>query len=615
MCGITGFFDCGGRGDIQGMTDALLHRGPDDGNIFMDGRVALGHRRLSIVDLEYGRQPMTDSQSGMVIVYNGEIYNHMEIRAELEKMGHIFHSAHSDTETALHAFAQWGSDCFLRFNGMFALAIYSPNDGKIWLARDRFGEKPLFYTANKNGFAFASEICSLSLWPGYDKTCDHANIQRFFAWNYMPGTSCVHRESRSLAAGSWLCYDIKSRQISSQNYWHFRLTPDNSLTDKQEPELVKELQRLLTQSVKRRLLSDVPLGIFLSGGIDSSAVLGSAVKVADPESINTFTIGFREKSFDESDKARAVAEHFGVRNHVEYLTEQIMQNSISGILSRMSEPFGDASLIPTFHLSRFARKSVKVALTGDGGDELFGGYDPLAAIKPAYYYKKFVPQALHKLARKLINRLPASDRNMSLDFKLKRMLKGLSWPESIRLPIWMSGLDPDEIKEFFQDPLDAESLYEDAGRLFRENPEADGLEQALLFFTCLYLTNDILVKSDRASMMVSLETRAIFLDNDLVEFCEKLPARFKYRHGKRKYLLKKALAGMLPPDILQQPKKGFGIPLNRWLRSLPEPEVIVPGLKPGMIDHAYRLHKKRAGDFRFFLWDLQSFSHLQNCAK
>lgn len=612
MCGIAGFFGGGNREDIQRMTDAMIHRGPDDGNIFMDDNVALGHRRLSIVDLEYGAQPMRDGQSGLIITYNGEIYNHLALRNELERMGHVFHSRHSDTETVLHAFAQWGIDCLPRFNGMFAFAIYNPADKKFWLARDRFGEKPLFYVENAHGFAFASEIGALSKWPGFDKAFDETNIQRFFAWNYLPGSRCAHKQCQSLSPGAWLCYDLQNRQISTGRYWSFQFAPDETLTESKEPELVEELQRLLVQAVRRRLLSDVPLGIFLSGGIDSSAVLASAVQITDTESINTFTIGFNEASFDESAKARQVAEYLGVNNHVEYLTEQVMRDSIGDILSRMGEPFGDASLIPTYHLSKFTRQSVKVALTGDGGDELFGGYDPLAAIRPAFYYRRLVPGFAHRLARKIFSYLPASDRNMSLEFRMKRMLKGLSWPAEMTLPIWMSGLDPAEIGEFFHNPLNARELYEDAIKLYERHRGASGLEQAMLFFTCLYLTDDILVKADRASMMCSLETRAVFLDNDIVEFCQKLPARFKYRNGHRKYILKKALGKMLPKNILNQPKKGFGIPLNRWLRSLPEPNIPVPGLKDGVIDFCYRQHKKRLGDFRYFLWDLQSFSRLEH---
>ena len=610
MCGITGFFGVGTREDIERMTEALRHRGPDDGHVFMAGKLALGHRRLSIIDLENGVQPMRDPETGAVIVYNGEIYNHLSIRMELAKLGHVFRTAHSDTETLLHAFEEWGIDCLVRLNGMFALAIYEPNQKKIWLARDRFGEKPLFYSKNEKGFAFASELCGLRLWPGFANDLDEANIQRFFAWNYLPNARTMYKNCFALPPGSWLCLDMESGETVSGRYWQFRLSPDKSLERADDRELAEELRRLLIQAVRRRFLSDVPLGIFLSGGIDSSAILCAAGHIADRPSIRSFTIGFREKSFDESDKAAQVAAFAKTRNEVEYLTEQEIQDSISGILSLMSEPFGDPSLIPTAHLARFARRHVKVALSGDGGDELFGGYDPLDAIRPSEIYRKFMPAKLHAHVRRLVNLLPASDRNMSLDFKLKRWLRGLGYPPEIQLPVWMSGLEPAEIKQFFSNPLDAETLYADAIALCERSPGLSGLEQALNFFTRLYLPDDILVKSDRASMMFSLETRAVFLDNDIVEFCEKLPQKFKYRNGQRKYILKKALEGWLPRHILEQPKKGFGIPLNRWLRTLRNVQPPVPGLVPGSIAMCWKRHQKRAGDYRFFLWDLQSYNAL-----
>lgn len=608
MCGIAGFFGDGDRRDLERMTDALAHRGPDGRGLFQDGRLALGHRRLSIIDVRDGAQPMTDPANGNVIVYNGEIYNHLELRRELEKLGHVFHTGHSDTETLLHAFGQWGTGCLGRLNGMFAFAIYQPAQKLLWLARDRFGEKPLFYATNARGFAFASEIGSLRLWPGFDNICDKDNVQRFFAWNYLPGQRTIHANCGSLAPASWLRIDLASLELESGAYWNFALEPDNALAD--EEELAEELRRLLCQAVKRRLLSDVPLGIFLSGGIDSSAVLAAACKVADPASISTYTIGFKEKSFDESAKARQVADFLKVRNEVEYLTEESMRASIASILGRMSEPLGDASLIPTFHLAAFARRHVTVALSGDGGDELFGGYDPMAAIRPAAIYRRLVPSWLHGLARRAVSLLKASDKNMSLEFKIRRMLRGLSWPEAIQLPVWMSGLDPAEITEFFEKPLDSAALYADAAALFAAHPEMDGLEQALMFFTCLYLPDDILVKSDRASMMVSLESRAVFLDNDLADFCMRLPMRFKYRAGQRKYLLKKALGAWLPKNILEQPKKGFGIPLNLWLRSMPFRNAPIPGLRAGVIRRCQEIHKKRHGDYRYFLWDVQVLDRL-----
>lgn len=606
MCGICGFTRTGTREDLERMMAALVHRGPDDSGLFITEGLALGHRRLSILDPACGQQPMTDPQSTATIIYNGEIYNHWQIRLELERLGHVFKTAHSDTETVLRAFLQWGPDCFIKFNGMFACAIYTGH--KLWLARDRFGEKPLFYIHNKYGFAFASETGSLKLWPGFEADFDRPDMQRFFAWNYLPAGRSIWKKCKSLRPGSWLRLDLRDGSITSKQYWKFSLQPDPALRD--EAELAEELRRLLVQAVQRRFLSDVPVGIFLSGGIDSSAILAAACQTMDPAQIRTFTIGFQEKSFDESAKAKAVADFLHVPNEIEYLTADALQESIGTILSQMSEPFGDASLIPSARLAGFAARHVKVALSGDGGDELFGGYDPLDAIGPAALCNRLIPAFILDVLRKTLAVIPASDANMSLEFKIKRFLRGLGFPAELRIPLWMSGLTPAEIRSFFEKPLSDAELYEDAIALQQAHPGASPIEQAFIFFTCLYLPDDILVKSDRASMMHSLEARAVFLDNDLAEFCARLPVHFKYRRGERKYLLKKALSAWLPPHILAQPKKGFGIPLNRWLRALAAPDVSIPGLKPGVLAFCEKLHKKRKGDFRYFLWDVQAFAHL-----
>lgn len=613
MCGIAGFWGEGGREHITAMTQALFHRGPDAGDVWVadDAPMHLGHRRLSIVDLATGHQPMRDAATGATIAYNGELYNHAELRRELEALGHRFMTSHSDTETVLRAFLQWGTACLERFNGMFAFAIYLPAKRELWLARDRFGEKPLFYTHNNHGFAFASEICGLAQWPYFDAGLDPANVQRFFAWGYMPGGRTVHPGCHGLQPGGWLRFDCAADSVATGRYWEFALEPDDSLTDADEPRLVEELRALLVQSVRRRLQSDVPLGIFLSGGIDSSAVLAATSQIVPPDRIQAFTIGFTEASFDESPNAREVANHFGVQHHVSVLTQDDMLREAPQVLARMSEPLGDASLIPTAKLAAFTRQHVTVALSGDGGDELFAGYDPLAALAPAALYRRCMPRPLHGLLRRAVDLLPVSDRNMSLEFKLKRVLRGLSWPRAMQLPVWMSPLEPAEIADCFANPLPAEELYADALALWAKHEKGtDDLGQALLFFTRFYLGDDILVKADRASMMVSLESRAVFLDNDIAAFCSRLPNRFKYRNGVRKYLLRKALADWLPERILNLPKKGFGIPLNRWLRHLPEPSAAVPGLHAATVGHYVTSHRERKGDCRLFLWALHALGSM-----
>ena len=592
------------------MTAALVHRGPDAQGFFSDGSVHLGHRRLAIVDLACGQQPMRDAASGVVLVYNGEIYNHLDIRRRLEQDGQVFATSHSDTETLLRAYLAYGCDCFALFNGMFAVAIFDPRERMLILARDRFGEKPLFYTHNAHGLAFASEIAALACWPFFDKSINSDNLQRFLGWGYLPAGRTLHPACYALSPGSWLKFDLTSQAIRTQSYWSFELTPDESLSDHDEPALVEELRHLLVQAVRRRLLSDVPLGVFLSGGLDSGAVLAAACRCLEPAAISAFSIGFREASFDESGNAREVAAFLGCRHFVSMLTADGLRATAPEILGRMSEPLGDASLIPTEHLAAFARKHVTVALSGDAGDELFAGYDPLAALAPAALYRRCVPAFVHRLLRKGLSLVPCSDRNMSLDFKLKRVLRGLSYPRALQLPVWMSPLEPAELPLFFAKPLTAEEIYEDALSLFEQHQGADDVSQALYFFTRFYLSDDILVKVDRAAMMVSLESRAVFLDNDIVAFCQRLPNRFKYRHGVRKYLLKKALAGWLPTRILNLPKKGFGIPLNSWLRSMPDPQAQW-GIHAGQLAAALEKHRSRQGDLRLFLWALHVLNHLR----
>ncbi len=617
MCGIVGFLGLNAPHSLNGMVEALQHRGPDGNGTFIssdqyDGKyVHLGHTRLAIVDIAGGQQPLIDTESSTVIVYNGEVYNHLEVRNKLLSRGHKFHTSHSDTETVLRAFIEWGTDCFSMFNGMFALAIYDAKKRKMYLARDRFGEKPLFYSHNKHGFAFGSEIQSLFHWQHFDSNYNIANIQRFFAWGYMPAERTIYNNCHSVEPGSWMSVQLDTGQIKKQSYWSFSIEPDYTLTKDKEPELIEELRALLVQAVKRRFLSDVPLGLFLSGGIDSGTILAAASQLLPVDQVKAFTIGFNEPSFDESAKATLMANTFGVNHSLEMLTLDSMRSNIKSILQRMAEPLGDASLIPTYSLCAFARKHVTVALSGDGGDELFAGYDPFLALKPASYYSKFVPACAHSFLLKIASKFPISDKNMSLDFKIKRTLRGLGHPASRRVGVWMSPLSPEEIEDFFVSPLSAEELYEDAINLWQNNTHLDLVDQTLLFFTKFYLPNDILVKVDRAAMMVSLESRAVFLDNDLVDFCTKLPNHFKLRGTNRKYLLKKALQGWLPDNILNMPKKGFGIPLTKWLREIDRNILAAPEMKESMLRRMQDEHNTHKSDQRLLLWAALAFEDMQ----
>ncbi len=606
MCGLAGFFGCGDRADLERMTNALAHRGPDGSgyHVELDAPVFLGHRRLAIVDVASGHQPMWNEDGQVGVVFNGEIYNHLELRAELIRRGHRFVSDHSDTEVLVHGWEEWGVDLPGRLNGMFAFAVYDRRQKCLFLARDRFGEKPLYYTARSGLFAFASEARALTAHPGVRRTFDRRALQKLFAYGYIPSPCAVYEGMHRLPGGHWLRFDLASERVETRAYWHFMIEPDDGLTDADEPRLVDELTGLLIQGARRRLMSDVPLGVFLSGGLDSSIILAALASEQPGSNFDTFTIGFVEPSFDESAHARTVAEHVGSRHHERRLDMHKARDLIPGVLSALDEPLGDASILPTAMLSSFARENVTVALSGDGGDELFAGYDPFLALGPAAAYDKVVPGWGHRGLRRLADLLPISHDNMSLDFKIRRSLMGLSYPDNVRLPVWMSPLEPSEFREFCEEPVRYEDLYSEAIELWETGSGTNPVDRSLEFFTRYYLQDDILMKVDRAAMMHSLETRAVFLDNDIVDFCRRLPNRFKLRGGERKYLLKQVARRLLPKSIVDRKKKGFGIPLARWLKEVPKEPPLAPvqGLNLDFVRDAWIGHRSGRADRRLFLW-------------
>src|SRR6516165_3908172 len=407
MCGIVGFIGFGSRQDLEAMTAALSHRGPDGSGLWVspDAPVFLGHRRLSIVDLEGGAQPMWDAAGEIGVVYNGEIYNHLELRRALEAVGHGFRTSHSDTEVLIHGYRQWGEDLPARLNGMFAFAIYDRVRRRLFLARDRFGEKPLYLYRQPGRIAFASELSALLRHTDIPRELDSRAIQKLFAWGFIPAPNALYRHFRKVPGGTSLTYSLDDDSVRERRYWKFRLEPDQSLADRDVPRLCEELRSLFAQSVKRRLMSDVPLGLFLSGGIDSGSVLAAATRALPPEQISTFTIGFNETSFNEAPFAQELAAHFGVRHHLEMLDLENARKLMPDVLRRLDEPLGDASILPTYLLSHFTRRSVTVALSGDGGDELFAGYDPFKALTPAQIYARLVPTGLHRGLRRLTDLL------------------------------------------------------------------------------------------------------------------------------------------------------------------------------------------------------------------
>ena len=613
MCGIAGFVGPGSEQILKAMSDAMIHRGPDGSGTFIDrsNGVFLAHRRLAILDIAGGEQPMWNEDGQVGVVFNGEIYNHMDLRNELLAKGHVFRSDHSDTEVLVHGYEEWGEDLPVRLNGMFAFAVYDRPRKRLFIGRDRFGKKPLYYTARKGLFAFASELSALLRHPGVAKEIDEKSLLKYFAYGFNPAPNSLYRNVAKLPGGQWMSYDISTGAILRRQYWQFEIEPPDRIPADAEESWGEELRALLSQAVKTRLISDVPLGIFLSGGIDSSAVLAFATRHIPPQQLKTFSIGFREESFDESTHARRVATLFGSDHHHDVLDLDKATELIPGILSKLDEPMGDSSILPTYLLCRYARERVTVALGGDGGDELFAGYDPFKALGPAKWYRRLVPGRLHGKLRSLAELMPVSARNMSLEFRIKRGLRGASYPEEAWNPVWLGALEPAELEQLFHRPVRYEDLFEEAIAAWTGSRADNPTDKTLEFYTRFYLQDDILTKVDRASMMVSLEVRAPFLDNGVVEFARRIPHRYKYRNGQTKYLLKRALKRVLPRDIIYRKKKGFGVPLARWLRDWPEPQIALRHPEPdaAWISRQWAEHRAGYSDHRLFLWNWIVLQH------
>jgi len=605
MCGFAGFFGPGDQGDLKRMADAIAHRGPDGEGFYQDPNqpVYLAHRRLSIMDLEGGHQPMSNEDRSVWVSYNGEIYNHGELRVELIAKGHVFATDHSDTEVLVHGWKEWGTDLPLKLNGMFGFCIWDRKTNKLFLARDRFGEKPLFWAQQGNLFAFGSELSVFKAHSTFKASFNALGLKKFFAYGYIPSPFTALESCHKLMPGHWLEFDLQDQSVNIQPYWQFRINVAENPPSFEEA--AEEIEHLLKQSVQRRLMSDVPLGVFLSGGVDSSAVAGAMCGMRDSSSVKSFSIGFQEKSFDESEHARFMANALGCDHHEKILDLNSARNLIEEVLSRLDEPMGDGSLLPTYLLCQFAREKVTVALSGDAGDEIFAGYDPFKALKPAGLYHSIMPNFAHKGMKTLVDLLPKSNKNMSLDFKLRRVLMGLDYGPEVWNPVWMAPLGKSDIEDLFQEPTSIEDLYGEAISLWQEDPNKGLVDKSLEFFTNFYLPDDILTKVDRAAMMNGLEARSIFLDNDLVDFARSLPAEYKFDGKTTKKVLKKAVERLVPQDILNRRKKGFGIPLMQWLKDIPMDtgKSNEFGVKQDIVDQFIRSHQSGGSDHRFFLWN------------
>lgn len=599
MCGIAGFVGEGDQGDLERMTRCLAHRGPDAEGVHIERSqsVYLGHRRLSIIDLLGGAQPMSMADGRCVIVFNGEIYNHLELRTQLEELGCVFQSDHSDTEVLLHGYRVWGEGIVHLLNGMWAFALWDGVKKRLFLSRDRFGKKPLFWFNCRGTFAFASELTALLEHPHCPRNVSRRALQKFFAYALVPAPCSLVEGVWKLPAGHNLILDAGAEPIA-RRYWRFEIEPDEGMMRRSRSELAEELLETLDRAVKRRLMADVPLGVFLSGGIDSTAVAALAARHAGAERLRTFSIGFNEPTFDESAYARRAARFLGTDHQSEILNLDKACDMLPQILQRLDEPQGDNSLLPTWLLSRFTRQHVTVALGGDGGDELFAGYDTFRGLGMAAWYARVVPRPVHGALRALAGRLPVSHANLSFDFKIKRGMRGASHQASYWNPVWLGALEPDEIARLFGEPIEAEELYSEAVEAWDSCRQPNLVDRTLQFYTELYLQDGILAKVDRASMMHGLEARSPFLDLEVANFARRLPHELKIRGGVTKYLLKKALEPLLPLDIVYRKKKGFGTPVGEWFRS----ERLKPRGDGKLLDEKLAAHRSGLADERLYLW-------------
>ncbi|MBK7946506.1 MAG: asparagine synthase (glutamine-hydrolyzing) [Flavobacteriales bacterium] len=616
MCGIAGFQGHGNMEDARRMIASIAYRGPDLQDAVMVGDTGLAHARLSIIDLSHGAdQPMFDPQRELSIVFNGEIYNYKALREGLRSRGHHNFVTDGDTEVLLHLYREHGAAMLPMLNGMFALAIHDARSGELFLARDRMGKKPLHYAEAPGAFVFGSELKAVRQHPAITSVLDSYALNQYLTFEYVPTPRSMVKGVRKLEPGH--CLLVRNGRVqSNEPYWSIDLRKQPIA----EADAVQRLDDLLRAATDRRLMSDVPLGVFLSGGIDSSAVAHYAQQCSS-QRIKTFSIGFEEASYDESAHARAVAERIGSDHHVQTLRQRDSLDLIPDIYAKLDEPFADASLIPTHLLSRFARQHVTVALGGDGSDELLAGYPTFGANR---FRKLFsaLPLPVIQGLKGLASLLPASDKNISFDFKVKQFLRGFGGNPHHVNTRWLGAFTPEEkhalLSAELQQQLHGSTGLEPVDDLLRDSSFAKGdLDELIHIFLRTYLLDDILFKVDRASMYTSLEVRAPFMDVEVVEFINSMPNDLKRRGFNGKVMLKQAMRGKLPDEIIDRPKKGFGIPLSHWLRKELRPlceELLDPALlrtqgifSPEYVAQLKQEHMSAKANHRKLLWTLMVF--------
>ncbi|MFN8371326.1 MAG: asparagine synthase (glutamine-hydrolyzing) [Anaerolineae bacterium] len=593
MCGICGIANLQSHAPVDEallhrMTASITHRGPDEDGFYCRDFVGMGMRRLSIIDLSTGQQPIPNEDHTCWIVYNGEIYNYRELREYLLKRGHVFRT-HADTEVILHLYEDFGDDCVQHLNGIFAFAIWDQNREELFLARDRMGIKPLYYAEVEGQLVFGSELKVLMQHPAIKRDIDLIALNEYLSYEYVPSPRTILRGISRLESGHSLRFS-QAKGVRLRRYWDVDLS--RSETQGKKGWRDYNLLEVLRQSVKQELVSDVPVGVLLSGGVDSSTVAALMAQLY-PDRVDSFSIGFEEDSFDESRYAKMVAEHVGTRHHELKLTDKMAMGMVANITDFLDEPFADSSLIPTYLLSRFAREKVKVVLGGDGGDELFAGYPTLVAHKMLRHYERYMPHTLHKhVVMNVVDRMGVSFDNISFDFRLRRFLSGRGIPLEARHHRWLGAFIDEEKSALLQDwvrPV-LRDTYVRAYEHAADTRAQRHLNRVMYDDLKMYLEGDILFKVDRASMAASLEVRVPFLNRDVVDFVATIPFDLKLNGLTGKYILKKSVESLLPREIIYRKKKGFNMPVAYWLAG---------ELRPLLLDMLSQTRIEQQGIFQY----------------
>ena len=607
MCGICGMMalDSTQRVDsalVRTMAHRMIHRGPDSEGYYSDNTVALGFRRLSIIDLETGDQPQPNEDKSIVVVFNGEIYNFLELRSLLETKGHCFRTR-SDTEVIVHAYEEYGSECLTRLRGMFAFALWDSRRQTLFLARDRLGKKPLFYCSHGKAFYFASEMKALAAVPSIGRDLDFRALDQYLTYQYIPPPRTILASIRKMSPASFMTVGRDGKEPVEKSYWSLGYQPKSTAS---MDDAALEIRSIVSDAVKLRMVSDVPLGALLSGGIDSSITVALMSQWAD-RPVRTFTIGFEESGFDEMPFARELARRFGTDHHELMVTPDAVE-AMPKVAYHLDEPMADPSAVPTYYVAAMAAKDVKVVLTGDGGDESFGGYRIYASVlrwmrlsRVLGFTKPFLKPIKNILPSKLRTFTEISRYSLAEHFLRQESISSRSRRTALYSPDMLGHLDSmDETERYLCDQF--------------ENDGLGDLDQMMRADIHGYLPGDLLVKMDRMSMAHSLEARSPFLDQEVVEAAARLPERFKRDGGQGKVILRRAFADLLPPDVWTRPKQGFAVPVSSWLRGPLREMVHDTLLSQGLMDlgvfskraaeAAIRDHEAKTQDLGHLLWAL-----------